>query len=58
MLAATGFSSLLVVLESITTKPNVGGGSKDCVAWTVEKAVYSFEHADKATAESSTDKGK
>ncbi len=57
-LVATGFTPLLVNLESITTKPNAGGGSEDCVAWTVEKAVYSFEHADKATADFSMDKGK
>ncbi len=33
MLAATGLTPLLVNLESITSKPNAGGGSKDCVTW-------------------------
>ncbi len=32
MLTATGFTPLLVNLESMTLKPNAGGGSKDCVA--------------------------
>ncbi len=55
MLAATGFTSLLVNLEDMTSKPNAGGGSKDCVAWKVEKAVHYFVDADKVTADSSTD---
>ncbi len=54
MLAVTGFTPLLVNLESMTSKPNVGGGSKDCVAWKVEKAVHYFVHADKVIKESST----
>ncbi len=40
MLAATGFTPLLVNLESMTSKSNVSGGRKDCVAWKVEKAVH------------------
>ncbi len=40
---------------SMTAKPNVGGGSKDCVAWKVEGAVHNFVHADKVTTDSSTD---
>ncbi len=32
MLAATGFTSLLVNLESLTSKPNAGGRSKNWVA--------------------------
>ncbi len=55
MLAATGFTPLLVNLESTTSKPNAGGGGKDCVAWKIEKAVYYFVHADKeVTTDSST----
>ncbi len=37
-LAAAGFTSLLVNLERMTSKPNAGGGSKDCVAREIEKA--------------------
>ncbi len=33
MLATTGFTPLLVNLESMTLKPNADGGSKNCVAW-------------------------
>ncbi len=55
MLAATGFTPLLVNLESMTSKPNAGGGSKDCVTWKVEEAVHNFLRADKVTAGSSTD---
>ncbi len=51
MLAATGFTPLLMNLESMTSKPNAGGGSKDCVAW---MAVHYFVHADKVTMDSST----
>ncbi len=58
MLAATGFTPLLANLESINSKPNAGGGSKDCAAWKVEVAVHYFLHADKVTTDSSTDKGK
>ncbi len=52
MLRATGFTPLLVNLESMASKPNAGGCSKDCVAWKVEKAVNYFLHADKVTADS------
>ncbi len=55
MLAATGFTPLLVNLESMTSKPNASGGSKDCVAWKVEKAMHYFVHADKGTTDFSTD---
>ncbi len=44
MLEATGFTSLLVNFKSMTSKPNSGGDSKDCVAWKVEKAVHYFIH--------------
>ncbi len=37
MLAATGLTPLLVNLESVTSKPNAGGDSKDCVTWKVEE---------------------
>ncbi len=52
MLTTTGFAPLLVNLESMTSKPNVGGGSKACE---VEKAVHYFVHADKVTTDSSTE---
>ncbi len=55
MLTATGFTLLLVNLGSMTSKPNAGGGSKDCVAWKVEKAAHYFVHADKVTTDCSTD---
>ncbi len=55
MLAVTGFTPLLVNLESMTSKPNAGGDSKDCVEWKVEKAGHYFVHADKVTTDSSTD---
>ncbi len=58
MLAATGFTPLLANLESMTSKPNAGGGSKDCVTWKVEEAMHNFVHADKVTTDSSTDWGK
>ncbi len=54
MLAAKGFTSLLVNLESMTSKLNAGGGSKDRVTWKVEEAVHNFVHADKVTTNSST----
>ncbi len=38
-LVATGLTLLLVNLQSMTSKPNAGGGSKDCVTWKVEEAV-------------------
>ncbi len=55
MLAATGFTSLLANLESMTSKPNAGGGNENCVAWKIEKVVYYFVNADKFTMDSSTD---
>ncbi len=54
MLATT----LLVNLQSMTSKPNAGGGSKYRVTWKVEEAVHNFVHADKVTTNSSTDQGK
>ncbi len=45
MLAAKGFTSLLVNLESMTSKLNAGGGSKDYVTWKDEEAVHNFVHA-------------
>ncbi len=39
MLATTGLTPLLGNLGSMTSKPNVGGDSKDCVKWKVEEAV-------------------
>ncbi len=35
-LEAMGFAPLLVNLESMASKPNAGGGNKDCVSWKVE----------------------
>ncbi len=55
VLAATGLTPLLAYLESMTSKPNAGGGSKDCVTWKVEEAVQYVVHADKVTTDSSTD---
>ncbi len=54
MLTATGFTPLLMNLQSMTLKPNAGGCSKDCVAWKVEKAVYHFVHTDRVTTYSPT----
>ncbi len=42
----------------MTSKPNAGGGSSNCVKWKIEKAVYYFVHAEKATTDASTDKEK
>ncbi len=42
----------------MTSKPNAGGGSKDCVTGKDEEAVHNFVHADKVTTNSSTDQGK
>ncbi len=56
ILTATGFTPLLVNPESMTSKPNAGGGSNDCVAWKVEKAVHHSVHANKVTTDSSTEK--
>ncbi len=47
MLVTTRLTPLLVNLESMTSKPNAGGGSEDCVTWKVEEAVHNFVHADK-----------
>ncbi len=47
MLAATDLTPRLVNRESMTSKLNAGGGSKDPVAWKIEKAVHYFVHADK-----------
>ncbi len=55
ILTATGFTPLLVNLQSMTSKPNAGGGSKYRVTWKVEEAVHNFVHADKVTTNSSTD---
>ncbi len=54
MLATPSLTPLLVNFQSMTSKPNAGGGSKDCVTWKVEEAVHNFVHADKVTTESST----
>ncbi len=55
MLATTSLTPLLVNLQSMTSKPNAGRGSKDCVTWKVEEAVHNFVHADKVITNSSTD---
>ncbi len=55
MLVATDFTVLLVNLESITSKPKAGGGSKCGVAWEVEKAVHYVVHSDLVSTDSSTD---
>ncbi len=47
MLAATGFTPLLLNLEILTSKPNAGEGSKNCIVWKVQKAAHYFVHADK-----------
>ncbi len=54
-LATTSLTPLLVNLQSKTSKPNAGGGSKYRVTWKVEEAVHNFVHADKVTTNSSTD---
>ncbi len=55
MLAATGLTPLLLNLESMTSKPNVGGGIKVCVTWKVDEAMHYFVYADKVNTYSSTD---
>ncbi len=55
MLVAPSFTPLLVSLESITSKPNAGGSSKDSVIWKVEKAVHYVVHTNKVTTDSSAD---
>ncbi len=54
MLTGTGFTPLLVNLQSMTSKPNAGGDSKDCVEWKAGKAVHYFVHTDKITTDSPT----
>ncbi len=54
-LAVTGLTPLLVNLESMTSKLNASGGSKDRVTWKFEEVVHTFVHADKVTTDSSTD---
>ncbi len=41
-------------LESMASKPYASGGSKDCAAWKVEKAVHYFVNSDKGATDSST----
>ncbi len=55
MLATTSLTPLLVNLQSMTSKPNADGDSKDRVTKKVEEAVHNFVHADKVTKDSSTD---
>ncbi len=55
MLATTSLTPLLVNLQSMTSKPNAGGGSEYRVTWKVEEAVHNFMHADKVTTDSSMD---
>ncbi len=56
ILAATSLTPLLVNLESMTSEPNAGGGSKDCVTWKVEESqMHYFVHAGKVTTDYSTD---
>ncbi len=57
MLAATVLTLLLVNLESMTSKPYSGGGSKGCVTWKVEGAVHNVVHADNVITDPSTDWG-
>ncbi len=46
LLAVTGFTPLLVNLESMIAKPSAGRGRINCVAWKVENAIYYFIHRD------------
>ncbi len=55
MLTTMSLTPLFVNLQSMTSKPNAGGGSKDCVTWKVKEAVHNFVHAEKVTTDSSTD---
>ncbi len=57
MLLTTSLTPLLANLQSMTSKPIVGGDSKDRVTWKVEEAVHNFLHTDKVTTNSSTDEG-
>ncbi len=52
MLAMSDVTPLLVNLKSITAKPRVGWGGKNCAPWDVEKA------AKKIGTDSSTGQGK
>ncbi len=54
MLATMSLTQLLVNLQSMTSKLNADGGSKDRVTWKAEGAVQNFVHADKATTKSLT----
>ncbi len=54
ILATTSPTPLLVNLQSMTSNPNPGGGSRYRVTWKVEEAVHNFVHADKVTTNSST----
>ncbi len=40
MLATTSLTPLLVNLQTMTSKANACGGSKDCVTWKVEEVVH------------------
>ncbi len=55
MLAATGFTPLLVNLESMTLKLNAGGGTKAVSHGKSRRPCIIFLHADKVTMESSSD---
>ncbi len=55
MLATTSLTLLLVNIQSMTSKPNAGGGSEYRVTWKVEEAVHNLVHADEVTTNSSTD---
>ncbi len=55
MLATPTPTPLLVNLQSMTSKPNAGGSSNDCVKWKSEEAVHNFVHKDKVTTDPSTD---
>ncbi len=50
MLAATGFTPLLVDLESVSPKPKGGMNSKYGVTWKAEKAMQYFAHIGKVIA--------
>ncbi len=55
ILATKSLKPLLVNLQRMTSKPNMGGDSKDLFTWKVKEAVHYFVHADKVTTNSSTD---
>ncbi len=54
MLAMPSLTPLAGNLESMTSKPEVGGGSKNCRMENLESRTF-FVHADKVTTDSSTD---